>query len=223
MDPPVQTDADEVQQQVSALKKKLEDAAIEVGHLQRSITSQQQLEQLLRQGRVHLQDLRHRLQEATQDRDRLVAELNARKTAHERELQMLEEELGRSDEQLQKMTAERDRLVREAEERQTAHKQEVEAFDQQLGDSRSQHQKMTADRDRLGRELQEFETVHRKHAEERAKERSNFERLVAEAKATEKTMSEEIDGQRQQIESLREAAARAQSLAKEILRAHESK
>ena len=108
---PVQTDADQVQQQVSALKKKLEDAANEVGSLQRSITSQQQLEQLLRQGRAHLQDLRNRLQEVSGDRDRLVTELNARKTAHQREVEELEQQLGQSHEQLQKMTAERDRLA----------------------------------------------------------------------------------------------------------------
>src|SRR5688572_10641618 len=74
-EPKVRTEPNDVRQQVLGLKKKLEEAASEFGDLQTNLASQQQLEQLLRQGRIHLQDLRARLQQVTAERDRLVAQL----------------------------------------------------------------------------------------------------------------------------------------------------
>ena len=43
-----------------------------------------QLEQLLKQGRVHLQDLRARVAEATKERDELAARLEERDASHEK-------------------------------------------------------------------------------------------------------------------------------------------
>src|SRR6185295_18094520 len=76
VDPPVPTGAIDALQQLIALKKKLEDAASECEHLEGTLTSQQQLEHLLLQGRTHLQDLRARLQQVTAERDRLQIELS---------------------------------------------------------------------------------------------------------------------------------------------------
>ena len=43
-----------------------------------------QLEQLLKQGRVHLQELRARVERATKERDELAARLEERDTSHEK-------------------------------------------------------------------------------------------------------------------------------------------
>lgn len=178
-----QTETADVRQQVLGLKRKLEEAASEFGRLQSSLASQQQLEQLLRQGRIHLQDLRSRLQQITAERDRLETELRDHKVAHQREVDRLQTQMDALQQQLQKTTAERDHLATELAEREAAHKQ---------------------------------------FAEERAEERFTFERLLAEATANQRDMVQELDEQRQQIQTLREASMRAQSLARQIMRAHET-
>lgn len=81
-EPAAQPQAADVRQQVLDLKRKLEEAANESGRLLSSVTSQQQLEQLLAQGRALLQELRSRLQQITAERDRLVTQLAEREVAH---------------------------------------------------------------------------------------------------------------------------------------------
>ena len=45
--------------------------------------------------------------------------------------------------------------------------------------------------------------------------------MLSEATANQREMVQELDENRQQVETLREAAMRAQSLARQIMRAHE--
>ena len=78
------------------------------------------------------------------------------------------------------------------------------------------------DVDQLQHQLDEQAGAHRQFAEERESERSTFTRLLNEAASKEREMIEQRDQQRQHIEALREAGLRAQSLAREIMRAHES-
>jgi len=86
-----------------------------------------QLEQLLKQGKVHLQDLRTRLQEATDERDRLASQLKARDASEEAlwaeqaELQRAdserhERELAELRTKLQEAVTARDQAVAEVEE-----------------------------------------------------------------------------------------------------------
>lgn len=208
-------------QQVRNLKRRLEDAAAELGRLQSSFDAQHNLEQLLRQGRTHLQDLRARLQQATDERDRLQSErerlegeLAQRRTSHEREIERLQSQIEEAARQafLDKTLAEqraRDLVVKEEE-----HREQAEALRLQL-------QKSTADRERLSADLEEREAAYKRFADERSEERATFERLLAEATANQRDMVQELDDQRQQIQTLRETAMRAQSLAREIMRAHE--
>jgi DNA repair exonuclease SbcCD ATPase subunit len=182
-----QQEAGDLRQWVLALQKNLEEAAGECARLQSAIASQQQLEQLLRQGRAHLQDLRSQLQQITGDRDRLETELRDQKTAHRREVEQLQTQQG-----------------------------------EQMDIVREQLRKTSGERDRLARDLAEREAAHQQYAEERADERSTFERLLAEATANQRDMVQELDEQRQEVHTLREAAMRAQSLAREIMRAHEA-
>jgi hypothetical protein len=214
VDPPVPTGAIDALQQLIALKKKLEDAARECEHLEGTLTSQQQLEHLLLQGRTHLQDLRARLQQVTAERDRLRIELSERQTAHQQEAERLQIQLGEMTNAafLQRMLAEQ--RERDMRSKQQDQQQQIDALDEQL-------QYTVAERDGLAAQLAQQEAAHRRFADERADERFTLERLLAEATSNQRDMVQELDEKRQQLETLREAAMRAQSLAREIMRAHE--
>ena len=214
VEPAVPTGALDSQQQLIALKKKLEDAVSECEQLQGTLTSQQQLEHLLLLGRTHLHDLRARLQQMTAERDRLQIELSDRQSAHQHELERLQIQLGEMTNAafLQRMLAEqRERDIRSKQEHQ---QQQIDALDELL-------QNTVAERDGLTAQLEQQESTHRRFAEERTDERFTFERLLAEATSNQRDMVQELDEKRQQLETLREAAMRAQSLAREIMRAHE--
>lgn len=195
-EPCAQAEPADVRQQVLSLKKKLEEAASEFGHLQSSLASHQQLEQLLRQGRTHLQDMRTRLVQMAAERDRLAAELTEQKSAHQTELDRLHNQIEDG--------------TREGQERQL----QIDVVTEQL-------QKTTAERNRVAAQLEDREAAYKQFADERSEERFTFERLLAEATSSQREMVQELDEQRQQIETLREAAMRAQALARQIMRAHE--
>lgn len=188
--PGAPTQAADVRQQMLALKRKLEEAVGQIESLQSTLGSQEQLEQLLKQGRTHLQDLRSRLQQATTE--------------------------------LQQVTAERDRLQAESTGSKKAHQIEVDHLQRQTDDLRAELQGVTAERNRLAAHLEEREAAHKQFAEERTDERSTFKRLLDEATSNQREMTAELNEQQQQIDTLREAAMRAQSFAREIMRSHEA-
>jgi chromosome segregation ATPase len=204
----------DTQHQLLALKQKLEEAVGECEQLQSSLTSQQQLEQLLLQGRTHLHDLRARLQHMTAERDRLQIELSERQTEHQHESERLQIQLGEMTNAafLQRMLAEQ--RERDMRAKQQDQQQQIDALDEQL-------QHTVAERDGLAAQLEQDQAAYRQFADERADERYTFERLLAEATSNQRDMVQELDEKRQQLETLREAAIRAQSLAREIMRAHE--
>ena len=180
---PAQTEAADARQRMLALKRKLDEAAADVDSIQSTLASQHDLEQLLKQGRTHLQDLRNRLQQTIGERDRLQAE-----------------------------------LVESAK----AHQQAVEQMERQMDDLRAELKGANAERNRVASQLAEQEASHARFAEERSDERATFKRLLDEASSNQREMMEELDGQRQQLDTLREAAMRAQNFAREIMRAHDS-
>jgi chromosome segregation ATPase len=159
---PVQTEAADARQRMIAVKKTLEEASAAVETLQNTLAAQHELEQLLKQGRAHLQDLRNRLQHVESERDRFHAE---------------------------------------------------------LADSRAAHQR---DVEELRRQVDEQSAAQKQFADEREEERSTFTRLLNEAGSKERELMAEREQQRQYIEALREAGLRAQALAREIVRAHET-
>ena len=159
---PAPVDAGDARQQMLSVKRTLEEASAAVESLQGALAAQHELEQLLKQGRSHLQDLRARLQRTEEERDRLHGE---------------------------------------------------------LGESRRMYQH---DVDQLQQQLDEQAAALRQSAEERATERDTFTRLLNEAGEKERGLMEERERQRQHIEALRDAGMRAQSLAREIMRAHEA-
>jgi chromosome segregation ATPase len=166
-----------------AVKRKLEEASAEVESLQAGLAAQQELEQLLKLGRTHLQDLRTRLQQTAADRDRLVEELASSRSAHE---------------------SDTEQLLRQIEE------------------VRGELLQTTSERSQLASQVEEMEGAHRKFAEEREDERDNFTRLLNEASSKQREIMEERAEQQRHIDVLLDAAVRAQSLAHEIIRAHES-
>ena len=161
-DPAAHTEAGDARQRMLAVKKTLDEASAAIESLQGALAAQHDLEQLLKQGRAHLQDLRSRLQHVEAERDRLTADLADSRATHQREIEALR---------------------RQVDEQTNAQKQ---------------------------------------FADEREAERSNFTRLVNEAAGRERDLLEERERHRQRIEALRETGLRAQSLAREIVRVHET-
>jgi chromosome segregation ATPase len=180
---PTQTDASDARQRMLDIKRQLEEAVAQITSLQSGLTAQGELEQLLKQGRVHLQDLRNRVQQVSAERDKLQAEIVDAKRSHQSQI---------------------DQLNRE------------------MDDVRQELHSAAAERDRVAVQLSEQEAAHQRFAEERADERSTFKRLLDEASSNQREMMQELNEQREQLDTLREAAMRAQSFAREIMRAHEA-
>ena len=180
---PAQTDATDARHRMLVVKQKLDEAASELEAVQSNLASQQDLEQLLKQGRTHLQELRNRLQQTAAERDELQVQLA---------------------------------------ESAKAHQHAIEQLERQMDDLREALQAATGERNRVALQFAEQEVAHQRFAEERSDERDTFKRLLDEASSNQREMMEELDGQRQQLDMLREAAMRAQNFAREIMRAHDS-
>jgi chromosome segregation ATPase len=123
---------------------------------------------------------------------------------------------------LQETAADRDRLQTELADSARAHQRDVEQLEQQIDGLRAELQGATAERNRLAAQVDEQEAARRQFTEERADERSTFTRLLDEASSVQRELTEEVKEQRQQIHKLRESAMRAQSFARDIIRAHET-
>ena len=81
--PPSQVEASEARQRMLDIKRQLEEAVAQIESLQSALATQGELEQLLKQGRVHLQDLRNRVQQVSAERDKLQEELADAKRSHQ--------------------------------------------------------------------------------------------------------------------------------------------
>jgi chromosome segregation ATPase len=123
---------------------------------------------------------------------------------------------------LQQTAADRDRLQAELADSATAHQRDVEQLVQQVDGLRAELQGATAERNRLASQLDEQEAAHKQFAGQYADERSTFTRLLDEAASIQRELTEEVQEQRRQIHTLRESAMRAQSFARDIIRAHEA-
>lgn len=203
-----------VRQQVSALNKDLEAAGRKFERVQTALARLEQLEQLLKQGRVHLQDLRSGLQQMTAERDRLQATLNESVATHQLELDRLRNENDAVRQHFAAATIERDSLASRLQERE----REMLAKEEE---HRQHFSRVTTERDRLVAQIQTQEAAHAQYALERSEERSTFERLLAEARANQRDIMQELDEQIQQNKILRDAAMRAQALVRRIMDAQE--
>ena len=130
---PAHADAAETGQRMLEIKRQLEEAAAQIEILQRGLATQAELEQLLKQGRTHLQDLRGRLQQTTAERDRVQAELADTKRAHKTEIDQLTRQMDDVRQELQSAAAERDRVTAQLAEEDAAHKR----FAEERADERS--------------------------------------------------------------------------------------
>src|SRR5215212_9296286 len=84
------TEAADARQRMLEVKRKLDEAASDIDSLQTTLASQHDLEQLLVQGRTHLQELRNRLEQTVVERDRLKAELAESANTHQRAVEQVE-------------------------------------------------------------------------------------------------------------------------------------
>ena len=123
---------------------------------------------------------------------------------------------------LQQTAADRDRLQAELADSTTGHQRDIEQLERQMDGLRAELQGATAERNRLASQLDEQEAAHKQFAEQWAGERSTFTRLLDEASSIQRELTEEVQEQRRQIHTLRESAMRAQSFARDIIRAHEA-
>lgn len=203
-----------VRQQVSVLNKDLEAAANKFERLQTALARQEQLEQLLKQGRTHLEGMRSGLQQMIAQRDLLQTTLNEKVAAHQIELDRLHKEIDAAREHFAAAATERDGLVARLEEREREMLSREEEHRQHFA-------RVTAERDRLATEIETREAAQKQYAAERSEERSAFERLLAEARSNQRDMVQELDEQSEQNKILREAAIRAQALARQIMNTHE--
>jgi chromosome segregation ATPase len=123
---------------------------------------------------------------------------------------------------LQQTAGERDRLHGELADSATAHQREVQQLERQMDGLRAEVQGVTEERNRLAAQLGEQEAAHKQIADQWTSERSTFTRLLDEASSIQRELTQEVQEQRQQIHTLRESAMRAQSFARDIIRAHET-
>jgi chromosome segregation ATPase len=98
-----------------------------------------------------------------------------------------------------------------------------------LVELRSRQQQTAAERDRLQAQRADIEKAHQQEVEDLKRqiddlraEQIAFTRLLDEASAIQRELTEQVKEQRQQIHTLRESAMRAQAFAREIMRAHET-
>ncbi|MCM3880836.1 MAG: PAS domain-containing protein [Vicinamibacterales bacterium] len=165
------------------LESKIKEVEADRQRIEQSLAKLPQLEMLLKQGRTHLQDLRTRLVEATQERDRLAAQLGGREVENERlwaEQVQLQQSLTEQQQrdltalraELQEAVAARDAAAARLTERETEHEQlriardeaiaERQGLAAQLVEREAEHEHLRiardeaiAERDRLATQLSE--------------------------------------------------------------------
>lgn len=143
------TDAGDARDRMLDIKRKLEEAAAEIETLQKRLTSQGELEQLLKQGRSHLQDMRGRLQQAAAERERMLAEAVDVKRAHQEEIVRLTRQMDEVRQELQSVAADRDRVAAQLSEQIAAH----ERFAEERADERSTFKRLLDEASSHQREL----------------------------------------------------------------------
>ena len=178
--PPAQTDATDARQRMLVVKQKLDEAASEIEAVQTSLASQQDLEQLLKQGRIHLQDLRNRLQQTVTERDELQAQLAESAKAHQRAIEQIERQIDDLREALQGATADRNRLAAQLAEQEASHTR----FAEERSDERSTFKRLLDEASSNQREMMEELDEQRQQLDslrEAAMRAQNFAREIMRA------------------------------------------
>ena len=159
---------------VQALEAKLNQVEADRDQLERSLSRLPQLEQLLKQGRLHLQELRKRLDDTAREREQLAAQLSERESANEQlwaEQAELQQSLGSQHArdlkelraQLEEANAVRDEVSAKLAAREHHHEhlgnertqlqQTIEAHQQELADLRGLLENANTDREQLVAQL----------------------------------------------------------------------
>jgi chromosome segregation ATPase len=125
---PQPSESADARHSVLVIKQRLLEAANEIESLQAALGAQLDLELLLKQGRMHLQELRSRLEQTAAERDRLQIDLAESVKAHQRDL-------GTREQQIEDLRAEQrtsTRLLDEASSIQRELTEEVQEQRQQI-------------------------------------------------------------------------------------------
>jgi chromosome segregation ATPase len=130
---PQPADAPDARQRMLAVRQKLAEASSEIESLQAVLASQHELEQLLKQGRAHLQELRNRLQQTAAERDRLQADAAEAAAAHQREIGQIDQQMDALRAELQGAIAERNHLAAQIAQQESAHRQFADERDAEQG------------------------------------------------------------------------------------------
>ncbi len=157
-----------------------------------------QLEQLLKQGKVLLQDLRARLEEATKERDQLAATLHDRDASHE------------------KLWAEQADLQRAESER---HAHELAELRTQLGEAVAARDAAIGSRDDLESQVKALEGI-RSQLDEAIAGRKHLVEELRESEAQRGSLEKALATAVDEFEQLRTDADRAAAIAREIFETH---
>lgn len=174
---PAQTDAADARQRMLGVKQKLDEALSEIESLQSSLASQQDLEELLKQGKTHLHDLRSRLEQTVEERDRLQAELVESAKAHQGAVEQIEREMDDLREALQGVTAERNRVAAQLAEQEASHA----SFAEERTDERNTFKRLLDEASSNQREMMEELSEQREQLDtmrEAAMRAQNFAREI---------------------------------------------
>jgi len=181
------------------LEAKLEEAEADRDRLERALSRLPQLEQLLKQGRTHLQDLRTRLDEATAERNRLAAQLGQREVANEElwteqaDLQqaLTEKQQSELDElrtRLQDANATRDAVAARLHARETEH-EHLLAEQQEL---RCRLDEAVSEKDQLVTQLSDLESSHQQLLDDQRAHLGHLRTQFEEAAADRDRFSEQL-------------------------------
>jgi chromosome segregation ATPase len=169
--------AADARERMLGVKRQLDEALSEIESIQSTLASQHDLEQLLKQGKTHLQDLRSRLQQTVGERDRLQAELVESGKAHQRAVEQIERQMDDLRAVLQGVTAERNRVAAQLAEQQASHARFAEertdernTFKRLLDEASSNQREMMVE---LNEQREQLETLR-----EAAMRAQNFAREI---------------------------------------------
>jgi chromosome segregation ATPase len=187
--------------QMKMLEARLNQVEADRDQLERALTRLPQLEELLKQGRAHLQELRNRLAEATQERERLAAQLTERESANEQlwaEQADLQQSLG------ERQQRDLNELRTQLEQEVSAHQGEVTSLQTRLDEAIGEKELLVGQlADRVCQHEQALTQLEGRHRHETEAQQRALDELRVELEHVTRDRHHVAEEQRQELEALR--------------------
>jgi len=182
--------------------------------LQQAQAMQRQLEQLLKQGRTHLMELRRQAESAVAERDRLSEERD-RVTLELSELRGAYEQL--SDEHASQASALRAAHQQALEEQRIQIQQMQADHDREAQELRGLLDAAMSERDVLAGALRDRHAEYARYAEETSIQRAELEGRVTALVIEGQELERALSGSRSEVEQFQAEAERVRALARQII------